>query len=92
MTQEFTLKNMTSKKGHHILFRRVFLPPTSRNKFTREMDITDNDWKYLYFLLFIIIIIIIVNIYNAPCLSTIEVKTRLFQYKTNTNCLLTNYR
>ena len=63
---ELPLENMTSKKFYRILVKRIFVPPTSQRKFSREMNIKDTDWK---------------DIYILPFVSTMEIRTRIFQYK-----------
>jgi len=68
---------MTSRCIYQNLVKRIFEPPTSQNKYTEEFEVNDNEWS---------------NIYIMPFKSTYDVKIRIFQYKINLNCLMTNTR
>ena len=74
---DFDIRNMTSKSIYSLLLKHIFKPPTSEIKYTDELNIDSNDWGQIYLM---------------PFKSTYDVKTRIFQYKINLNCLMTNYR
>ncbi len=74
---DIDMSTMTSRCIYRNLVTRTFNPPTSQAKFTEELDIDINEWS---------------QIYISPFKSTFDVKTRIFQYKINLNCLMTNYR
>jgi len=72
-----SIKNMNSRCIYRILVKRIFIQPTSQIKYKNEFDIDDDEWN---------------NIYLRPFNSCLEVKLRMFQYKINVNCLMTNKR
>lgn len=74
---KYDVRNMTSRCIYNVLVKRIFKPPTSENKFADEYHINNNEWN---------------NIYLMPFKCTVDVRTRLFQYKINLNCLMTNSR
>ena len=66
---------MNSRCIYRILVNRIFTHPTAQTKYKNEFDIDDDKWN---------------NIYIRPFKSCSEVKLRMFQYKINVNCLMTN--
>ena len=74
---EFHIENMTTKSCYQILIHRYYEKPTSQLKYNEMFDIDDFEWKCIYML---------------PFKCCHEVKTQMFQYKINMNCLMTNKR
>ena len=71
------ISSMTSRCIYLSLVKKIFEPPTSQKKYNYELDVKDNEWSYIY---------------TMPFKSTYDVKMRIFQYKINLNCLMTNTR
>ena len=57
------------------LIHKSFVPPTSRNKFSQKLDITEEDWP---------------KIYSLAGRCSIDSKTRIFRYKILYNALYLN--
>ena len=70
-----TVKNMKSRCIYDILTKRIFTQPSSQSKYSKEFHIENNEWS---------------NIYTRPFNVCSEVKLRIFQYKFNVNCIMTN--
>lgn len=69
--------DMTSKMIYSVFVKRIQNPPISQKRYIDEFDFDDADWK---------------TIYLMPFKSCYDVRTRIFQYKINVRCLMTNSR
>ena len=74
---ESHIDKMTSKIIYRTLVQRIQKPPTSQVNYKNELNVLDTDWS---------------NIYLMPFKASHDVRTRIFQYKINLNCLMTNSR
>lgn len=74
---EIHIGDMTSKFIYYMLIQKILKPPTSQKRHKDEFNIQDNEWS---------------EIYLMPFKSSYDVRTRIFQYKINLNCLMTNTR
>ena len=74
---ELHIDKMTSKIIYRTLVQRIQKPPTSQVNYKNELNVLDTDWS---------------NIYLMPFKASHDVRTRIFQYKINLNCLMTNSR
>ena len=66
---------MSTKMIYQIFIHRFGETPTSQKKYSDEFGILDEEWD---------------GIYSLPFKVSIDVRTRIFQYKINLNCLMTN--
>jgi hypothetical protein len=74
---EMNIIDMTSKIIYRKLVQRITESPTSQKRYKKELNVNDNEWS---------------DIYLTPFKSSYDVRTRIFQYKINVNCLMTNSR
>ena len=75
--EEMNVNDMTSRMIYRFLIKKIQKAPTSQKRYSDDLNVNDAEWKDIYLMLF---------------KSCFDVRTRMFQYKINLRCLMTNSR